>query len=118
MTIIYAALTNSMRLVDDRIISVLDSCAHVNNLNPMRTAVPIAVERERAICDLISQGAEYKKAKEATVKMVTEPGVISMISAGLTQCDELISSIAKYVARTVRREEGNVEQVTKEEPKI
>lgn len=115
-TIIDVAVTNTMTLIDERIISALQSCTDGNRLSPMGTAISTAVGT--AVADQISQGMVSKMVKEEAFQLVRNPEVKTMIAAELTRSDELMSPIAKFVAKSVKQEARNVEYVRKEEPRI
>lgn len=114
--IIDVAVANTMILIDDCIISVLQLCVDGNQLSPIGTAVSIAV---RTIIGVqVSPVTVCEADKNATVQMRTETQVIWTTAAGLTKCDEIVSSIAMFVATTVKKKTGKVEYIRKEQTRI
>lgn len=77
----------------------------------MGTSVSILLRT--AIGDQVSQGAVSKITKDATVQMVVQTKVLSIISGGLTMSDELMWYIAKLVIRAVKQKTRKVEYVKK-----
>lgn len=59
-----------------------------------------------------------KMAKDATVEIVPQPVVMSVIASELTKCDNLLSPVAKAVQTTIRQEVRKVNYVEKKDPKM
>lgn len=104
-----------MTLIDHRIRFGLWSRADGNRLGPMRTAVSIAVRT--AIGDEVNYSTVSKAVKGATVKLVARPEVVSTIAGGLSNTDEFMSSIARFVVGAVRKKRITVDYI-KKEPKV
>lgn len=110
-TITDDAVTNTMMLIGDRIISLLQSGVDGNRISLMGTAVSIAVKT--AIMNQISHGAASNMVKDAALKMETQPKVVSMIVGGLKKSNKLMSAMLMFVATTVRQEPRKVDLVKK-----
>lgn len=66
----------------------------------MGTAISKAVRI--AIGNQASHGAVSKMARDATIQMLAQPEVLSMIAGGLKKSDKLMSPITKFVATAVK----------------
>lgn len=101
-TIIDVAVRNTMTVMEDRVISALQSGMDRNRLNQMATAALIAVGT--AAGDQVSRGAVYKRVVNGTVQIIKQPDIMSTIAAGFTKSDKSLSLIANSVAKSIMKE--------------
>lgn len=87
-----------------------------NRLSPVEVGVSTSVGT--AVPDQISYVTVSKMVKEETFRLAQHLEVKSMIVAEVTSSDELMSSIVKFVAKSVKQESGHVAYVKKKEPEI
>lgn len=101
-TMIYVAVRNVLTLIDDRIISDLESCTVKSRSTPIRAAVSTAIlmvidgqVREERMSELL---------KDAASQAVTSQDVISTVARKLIGSDELIGTIVLFLKSTVEKE--------------
>lgn len=113
-TLIDVAVTNTATLIDEQMVSTMQSCSDRNRLYPTVTAVSIAVGT--AAVNQNSHGMVPKMVKEKAFQSVMNQEVKSMIAVLLARSDQYMSAIAKHVATTINQEAKEVDHV-KNEPK-
>lgn len=84
-TIIDVVETNTMTLIEERIISAGLSCAAEKRLDLMGTVISFAVGAE--IGDKVSQGAMPTMVKGATVQIVAQPEEMLIMGVGLKEIE-------------------------------
>lgn len=102
--IVDVVVPSTVTVIDEVMIFARKSCTDRHRLNPIGTAVSTAVEAPDA--DRISHGMVSKMDKDETFQLINRPEVKSIINAQLTRVNELMSSVATFVARSVKQEQN------------